>query len=534
MPYSKPHADAACNFFERILKHTVDDWYGKPFLLVPWQEEAICEVFGQLDEDGSRRISMAYLEVPKKTGKTEWAAGIALCMLILDKNPGCQVYGAAASQKQALNVYRAACKMVEQSPILRKHLRLLRGTGRILKRNDPDSFYAAMAADGDLGDGVNPSCVIADEVHRWRTRKQTDNWDVLTKGGITRRQALTIAITTAGVQNESPLAWRLHEKTRRIREGLVTDGSFYGRCYGADQSDDWEDERTWVKANPSLKENGGFLDISAIRKEYESCKSDPGGAISFRRYFLNMWDQKGERAIDLVKWRAHPGPWVAEPWPWSHEHLARFIDRRCYVGVDLSMTTDMSAVTLVFPEDDGSWSFLPFYWLPKENIRTAELRDGMPYSAWAEQGLMHLSEGTAVDYTQVRERIKWAYQMFDVRKVCFDRFNSKEMSVGLAMEGLPCIEIAQTAPGLNEATKRFLRGVGEGSINHGSNPVFDWNASCLSIESANDLIKPVKPDREKDSTRIDGIAAGITALAFALSEEIIPDPYSNGARLVVV
>ena len=129
----------------------------------------------------------------------------------MSNDPGCQMYGAAAATRQAMNVYRAACKVVEQSPLLRKRLRILRGTNRIVKRSDPDSFYAAIAADGDFGDGVNPSCVIADEVHRWKTRKQLENWDVLSKGGFTRRQTLTIAITTAGVQSESPLAWRLRD-----------------------------------------------------------------------------------------------------------------------------------------------------------------------------------------------------------------------------------------------------------------------------------------------------------------------------------
>ncbi len=96
------------------------------------------------------------LEVPKKPGKTELAAGLVLFVLMIDPNPGCQVYGAAAATRQALNVFRAACKMVEQCPLLKKRLRVLRGTNRIVKRDDPDSFYAAVAADGDLSDGVNP------------------------------------------------------------------------------------------------------------------------------------------------------------------------------------------------------------------------------------------------------------------------------------------------------------------------------------------------------------------------------------------
>ncbi len=195
-------------------------------------------------------------------------------------------------------------------PILTKRLRVLRGTHRIIKRSDPESFYAAVAADGDFGDGVNPAVVIADEIHRWKTRKQLDNWDVLSNGGITRRQTLTIAITTAGVQNESPLAWRLHEKARKIEEGIVSDVKFYGRIYGARKEDDPADPATWIKANPSLKQNGGFLDIEKIREKYVSHEAE-GDLTSFKRYYLNMWDQKESRAIDMVKWDASAGDWHA-------------------------------------------------------------------------------------------------------------------------------------------------------------------------------------------------------------------------------
>jgi len=288
LPFSQQHADIACNFFECVLKHTQDEWYGKPFLLAPWEEDAVSHIFGLLDDEGNRLIQMAYLEVPKKSGKTELIAGIVLLALILDPNPGSQVYGAAAATRQAMNVYRAACKMVEQSPILQKSLRLLRGTNRILKRKDPDSFYAAVAADGDLSDGVNPSVTAADELHRWRTRKQMENWDVLSMGGITRKQTLTIAITTAGVRNESPLAWRLHEKTLRVNAGVISDPTFYGRIYAADKEDDWTNEKTWIKANPSLKDNGGFLDIEKIRQKYQASLSDSESQRSFRRYYLNL------------------------------------------------------------------------------------------------------------------------------------------------------------------------------------------------------------------------------------------------------
>jgi phage terminase large subunit-like protein len=525
VPFSQAQADAACNFFEHILKHTADEWYGREFLLVPWQEEALSTIFGELDETGNRVIEMAYLEVPKKAGKSEMAAGLALFVLLTTNTPGCQVYGAAAATRQALNVFRAACKMVDQSPILTKRLRVLRGTHRIIKRSDPESFYAAVAADGDFGDGVNPAVVIADEIHRWKTRKQLDNWDVLSNGGITRRQTLTIAITTAGVQNESPLAWRLHEKARKIEAGIVSDAKFYGRIYGAAKEDDPADPATWIKANPSLKQNGGFLDIEKIREKYVSHEAE-GDLTSFKRYYLNMWDQKESWAIDMVKWDASAGGWratglLAKPpgekvRPLSPDLIARFKDRLCWAGVDLSMTTDLSAVSFVFPCDDGGFDVLAFFWMPEEAVRQRERRDGMPYQRWSEQGFIELSSGDVIDYRDIAARLAWASEMFELAEIGFDPWNSRQISVPMIEQGHTCVEIRQGVATLSEPSKKLLELVASGKLRHGGHPVLRWNASCLSTKESNDNLMFTKPERSKSSSRIDGIAATVNALSRAI------------------
>lgn len=519
MPYSKAAADAACNFFEHVLKHTADVYWGKPFILAPWEEQALQNIFGSVDLDGNRLIEQVYLEVPKKAGKTEFAAGLVLYTLISEPNPGCQIYGAASSTRQAMNVFRAACKMVEQSPLLQKRLRILRSTNRILRKRDPDSFYAAIAADGDLGDGVNPAFVVADEVHRWRTRKQIENWDVLSKGGITRAHTLTIAITTAGVQSESPLAWMLHEKTRKVNEGVVSDDRFWGRIYGAEKTDDPGAEATWLKANPSLKENGGFLDIEKIRKEYNSAVAE-GDLTSFKRYFLNVWDEKADRAIDMALWNKCRQDWTAQGWPLSHDFLKRFVDRKCWVGVDLSMTTDLSAVSCVFPRDGGGYDVLPFVWLPEAGVRKAEIRDGMPYRRWVREGFLETTPGDVISTKVIRERLNWCWEMFSVQQFCFDRFNSREMSTQMIEDGLPVVEIPQNFTGLNEATKKLLSLVATGEISHGGHPVLAHHASCLTLKSdGNDLVRPLKPAREAETARIDSIAATVDALAQAVLTE---------------
>ena len=537
MPFSQQHADVACNFFEKILKHTADEWYGTPFLLCPWQEEALVNIFGNLDSEGNRLIEQVYLEVPKKTGKTEWAAGVLLLVTTTTTTPGFQAYGAAAATRQALNVYRAACKMVEQSPMLGRQLRLLRGTSRIVKRSDPDSFYAAVAADGDFGDGVNPSVNVADEVHRWKTRKQIENWDVLSKGGITRKQTLTIAITTAGVQEESPLAWKLHEKTRKISEGIVTDPRFYGRIYGAEKTDDPSLPATWLKANPSLIENGGFLDKDKIRREYESAVAE-GDLTGFKRYFLNIWDQKENRAIDMVEWDHGSGEWTAEGLleatpesqfklsdgeertvrPLPHNVLGHFIERRCWAGVDLSMTTDTTSVVFVFPcEEEDTYDVLPFFWLPKAKVRKLELKLGVPLAQWARDGFLELCEGGCIELADIRARLEWGAKMFDLQEICWDPWNSRQISTQMIGDGFKSVEVRQGYQSLNEPTKKILQLVSRGGLHHGNHPVLRWHAgSACTVTDGKDNVMFTKPDREKTMARIDGMAATANALSRAM------------------
>ena len=548
--FVKERADVACNFFEKILKHSADEYYGTPFMLAPWEEEALSRIFGNVDDHGRRLIEQVYLEVPKKSGKSEFVAGIVLLVLILETMPGCQVYGAASATRQALNVYRAATKMVEQSPLLKKRLRVLRGTNRIVKYNDPDSFYAAIAADGDLGDGVNPSFVVADELHRWKTRKQLENWDVLSNGGITRKQTLTIAITTAGVQNESPLAWRLHEKTRRIEQGIVSDAKFYGKIYGADKEDDPLSRATWIKACPSLKENGGFLDISKIQEKADSAVSS-GDLTSFKRYFLNIWDQKENLAIPMDKWDASAGPWKAAGLindagpivingeeqkrrvrPLPGDLIERFFGRICWAGVDLSMTTDLSALVFVFKGAGGSYEVLPFFWLPAANLRKMERTLGVPLQQWVEQGFLELSPGEVIDYREIQARLEWGAQMFDLKDICWDPWNSRQISSVMIDDGYACTDIRQGYQSLSEPTKKLIALVAQGLFHHGAHPVLRWHASCATTSTdGRDNIMFAKPNRTITTSRIDGLAAAVNAMNRAIIEDDAPIEYHGIATL---
>jgi phage terminase large subunit-like protein len=193
--------------------------------------------------------------------------------------------------------------------------------------------------------------------------------------------------------------------------------------------------------------------------------------------------------------------------------MEHFAGRRCWAGVDLSMTTDLSAVAFVFPCDDGAFDVLPFFWTPEGSVRKRELRDGMPYSRWADQGFIELSAGDVIDYREVKARLEWGSDVFDLREICFDPWNSRQISVPLVEEGYTCVEIRQGVAMLSEPSKKLLELVTAGKLRHGGHPVLRWNASCLAAKETHDNLMFTKPEREKSTSRIDGISAITNAMA---------------------
>jgi phage terminase large subunit-like protein len=240
-----------------------------------------------------------------------------------------------------------------------------------------------------------------------------------------------------------------------------------------------------------------------------------------------VWDQKESRAIDMVKWDGSAGDWRASGLfpkssgdkvrPLSPALTTNFQKRRCWAGVDLSMTTDLSAVSLVFPDKDGVFDVLAFSWMPEQAVRQRERRDGMPYQRWADQGFIELSSGDVIDYRDIMARLEWASDVFDLEEICFDPWNSRQISVPLVAKGHSCVEIRQGVATLSEPSKKLLELVAGGKLHHGGHPVLRWNASCLATKENNDNLMFTKPERSRSSARIDGIAATVNALSRAIA-----------------
>ena len=503
-----------CLFFETRLTLTAD-YSGQAFKLMPWVRQVLRDLFGTLDEYGHRQYKDVYLEVPKKNTKTTLCAGLVVYCLASADTTGAEIYSAATTKDQASQVFRAAAQMVKANPTLKARLKVLPSTKRILRRDDPTSFYAAISADGDIHDGIQPCFVVRDELHRWRTRKAFELNEILERGMISRRESMVVDITTAGVKDESPLCWRRHEYARQMSVGIFEDKRFYGRIWAANpermatDASYWYSREARIEANPSHEANGGYLRDSVLEDLCTKARNDPMLEAEYKRYHLNYWGQKGTRWMPQEKWSL------------CAEKTRPVIERACYAGLDLSSTTDLSALVLVFPdEEDDSYDVLPFFWMPEDKVRPLEIRDRVPYTQWVAEGYITTATGEVVRHELIRERIDWARELFELREVAYDPWNAGEFAQKLIDDGMTAVPIRQGYQSLSAPMKKVMELVLDRRIRHANHPVLAWNADCVEAkDDGNDNIRPIKPDRKQSNKRIDGIVALIMAIDRATRNE---------------
>ena len=404
--YDKNLADYAVMFIEQLC-HTKGTWAGKPFELIDWQEQIIRDLFGVIKKNGYRQFSTAYIEIPKKQGKSELAAAVALLLTCGDGEERAEVYGCAADRNQAKIVFDVAVDMVRFCPALSKRVKILASQKR-LEYLPTHSFYQVLSADVANKHGFNTHGVIFDELHTQPNRKL---FDVMTKGsGDARMQPLFFLITTAGNDTHS-ICYEQHEKALDIMSGRKIDSTFYPVIYGADESEDWTDPAVWKKANPSL---GITVGIDKVKAACDSAKQNPGEENAFRQLRLNQWVKQSVRWMPMDRWDACS-------FAVSEDDLE---GRICYGGLDLSSTTDITAFVLVFPpqDEEDKYSILPYFWVPEDTLDLRVKRDHVPYDLWERQGLLMTTEGNVVHYGFIEKFIEELGTRFNIREIAFDNW----------------------------------------------------------------------------------------------------------------
>lgn len=499
--YNKDAADFAVSFIE-CLCHTKGTWAGKQFELIDWQEKIIRDIFGTLKPNGYRQFNTAYIEIPKKQGKSELAAAVSLLLCCADGEERAEVYGCAADRQQAAIVFDVAADMVRMNPALKKRVKILASQKRIIYQ-PTNSFYQVLSADAYSKHGFNVSGVIFDELHTQPNRKL---YDVMTKGsGDARTQPLYFLITTAGTDTNS-ICYEVHQKALDIMNGRKHDPTFYPVIYGSKESDDWTDPSVWKKANPSL---GITVSIDKVKAAFNSAKENPAEENAFRQLRLNQWVKQSVRWMPMDKWDACA-------FPVDEQALE---GRVCYGGLDLSSSTDITAFVLVFPPEDESegYTILPHFWIPEDNVNLRVRRDHVPYDIWKQQGYLETTEGNVIHYGYIEQFINNLGKKYNIQEIAFDRWGAVQMVQNLEGMGFTVVPFGQGFKDMSPTTKELMKLTLEKKIAHGGHPVLRWMMDNIYIRT--DPAGNIKPDKAKSTEKIDGVVATIMALDRAIRND---------------
>lgn len=496
--YDKSAADFAVAFIQELC-HTKGTWAGKKFQLLDWQEQIIRDIFGTVKQNGYRQFNTAYIEIPKKNGKSELAAAVALLLLCGDGEQRAEIYGCAADRNQAKIVYDVAADMVRFCPALEKRVKILESAKKLIYL-PTNSTYQVLSADVANKHGFNTHGVIFDELHTQPNRKL---YDVMVQGsGDARMQPLYFLITTAGNNTES-ICYEVHQKALDIMSGRKIDPTFYPVIYGAGTDEDWTDPKVWKKANPSLGETIG---LDKVQAACDSAKQNPGEENSFRQLRLNQWVKQSVRWMPMDKWDACA-------FPVNPEELE---GRVCYGGLDLSSTTDLTSFCLVFPPEDEyePYYILPYFWLPEDTLPLRVNRDHVPYDLWERQGFIQTTEGNVVHYGFIEKFIEKLGEVYNIREIAFDRWGAVQMVQNLEGMGFTVVPMGQGFASMSPPTKELMKLTLEKRLAHGGHPVLRWNMDNIFIRT--DPAGNIKADKAKSTEKIDGAIACIMALDRAI------------------
>lgn len=499
--FDADEAERYISFFAEFLTHVEGAVAGQPFLLSPWEESVVANLFGWKDEDtGYRRYNECLVMVARKNNKSTMAGGLGAAIFALDDEPGMQVYSAAAEAEQAKLTWGIGRQMMLNNPDLAD---MIDSYQRVLiRKDDPMARWKYLTADASSKHGFNVHAAIVDELHVC----DGELIDVIKTATGARRQPLIIYLTTSDYERPS-VCNRLHKYACDVRDGVIKNPRFLPVIYEASLEDDWKSEKVWRKANPNL---GISKSLDYMKSECQRAQDEPAYENTFKRLHLNIKTNSESRAIQLDQWdKCGPG---ATP--------AQLIGRQCWGGLDLGAVSDLTALRLRFPNEDGSFDGCGWFWCPKERAIEREKKDRIPYMLWASQGFITLTDGDETDYSTVREHIIAISKQYKILQIAVDRkFQGAETAQWLGQSGLNLIDFPQTFYAFTSPTAEYLRLINTGQLKHGDNPVMKWNAGNLMLKTQGE--GEMKPSKDKSGNKIDGVVADIMALAISLQRKMV-------------
>lgn len=466
---------------------------GRQMRLLPGQRKFIEDVYGDVAKDGRRRIRIAIKSEPRGNGKTGLLAGLALCHLL---GPECEVrgeiYSCAYSKQQAALIFAEMRAIVEAVPEFQARVNVQR-YGKILEVMSGDgvgSIYESLSADDKRSMGLSPSLWIFDEF------AQSPNADLLNNLRTAmgkRRESLGVIISTQAANDQHPLSQMIDDAK------LGVDPSVYLQLASAPDGADIFDEKTWLACNEAL---GQFLDLEEFRSQAEQAKRLP----SFRAKFENL---RLNRRIDANTLFISDPDWMTCN---AALDMSELVGKPCHAGLDLSQTTDMSALVLYWPHNGA---VLPYFWLPEEGLLDRDRKEGGHYRRWRDTGLLETTPGRAINFKAIIKRLAEINVEYDLRAVAYDRAFINTFKVQCAEQGvvLPLEEFGQGYVSMAGPVQLLEAAVLDRRIHHGGNPILRWQVSNVAIEM--DPAGNRKPNKKRATGHIDGVVSLMMAMGSA-------------------
>jgi phage terminase large subunit-like protein len=475
-------------------------------VLEPWQAWNIACVFGWKHEDtGKRRFRTVYEEVARKNGKTTKLAGIGIIGLCKDDEGGPEIYAAATKREQSRILFDEVCRMIKQSPPLRRRLDVQQN-----RITNPSNFgkFEPLSADGSTMDGLNPHMPLVDELHAHKT---SEVWDVLRSALGARSQPLMWTITTAGF-NKNGICYEIRDYSIKVLTGVIDDDAFFANIYTIDEGDDWQDEKVWVKANPNL---GVSVSLDYLREMARQAALMPQAKVNFFTKHLNVWVSGDSLWCNIERWKECAASY-------GLEDLRSAV--RVHLGIDLSTVSDLTSIGGVAIFEDGTWRTFGKSYLPEEAVNNGMRKTTIPFKHWEEQGWLTLTPGNVVDYAWIEKDVETLMDLLNVIDIGFDRWNSSQLVNNLMEKGAPMVAFGQGYASMNAPMKEFERRYLSKQIEHNDNPVLTWAMSNLVAEQ--DPAGNIKPAKNKSTEKIDPAVSVIMAIgrAMAVEDEAEPTP----------
>lgn len=490
--FDEEAADRAVNFIEQFCTHVKGELAGKAFILEQWQKDDIVRpLFGWKSKDTDyRKYRTCYVEIPRKNGKSNLAAALALYLLFADGEPGAEIISAAGDRGQANIVYNIAQEMIKNNKHLRSKAKVLRNTIEY-----KSSWYKSISAEAYTKHGLNCHGIIFDELH---TQPNRELWDVLTTSVGARRQPLIISLTTAG-HDRASICYEMHEYSEGLLNGSIEDDSFLPVLYKADPDMDWTDPETWKKANPgygSICNEAYFMD--AVKK----AKANPSMINSFLRLHLNIWTSAETAWIPDNTYMKGD-----KPIPFD-----RLPSLPAYGGLDLASTQDLTAFALIFRDDENDCFYLICHqFVNSVKAHNKKLAAGVDYLNYEREGDLTITPGNVTDYRIVKQYIMDQCAKYDVREIGYDPKFSTYIVAELTEEEITMQPMAQNITSMNGPTKEMEMEIMKGNVIHGGNKCLRWQFGCAIIYTDNNENKRVIKE-QKENKKVDGVIASIIAL----------------------